>query len=157
MDCALALDRCPLPPAHLGEPLAQALRRRDAARDRAEALGLAAGGPGGADPWRRSALVAALAEDGPVLQAAWVQHDVTLPSGRQYAVVSLCLQIALDSDAPELGVAAAYAPLLARVVTPARVGHVRTWWSTEAWPEALAGEAAVLKAMPAPIAGPGTA
>lgn len=135
--------------------LAQALQRRDGARQRSEALALAAGRPVEADSWRRAALVEALAEDGPVLQAAWLQHRVALPSGREYTVVTLCLQIELDSGAPEIGVAADYAPLLARVVTPARVGHVRTWWSTETWPEALAAEALVLK--PSPIAGPGTA
>jgi len=43
-----------------------------------------------------------------------------------------------------------------RVRRVPRCGHLHAW-STEAWPEALAGETAVLKAMPAPIAGPGRA
>jgi hypothetical protein len=137
--------------------LAQASQRRDVARQRTEALGLGAGRPVEAQPWRRAALVEALRDDAPVLQAAWLQHDVTLPSGRQYSVVTLCLQIELGSGAPEQGVADAYAPLLSRVITPARVGHVRTWWSTETWPEALAAPDRVLKTTPASIAGAGTA
>jgi hypothetical protein len=134
--------------------LAQALQRRDAARDRAEALGLATGRPVDAEPWRRAALVEALEEDRPVLQAAWLEHDVTLASGRRYAVVTLCLQVALDPGVHERGVAEDYAQLLARVITPARVSHVRTWWSTETWPEALGGAAFALKR--ASIAGSGT-
>jgi Zn-dependent protease with chaperone function len=134
--------------------LAQALRRREAVRARTEALGLAAGKPVAAEAWRLAALAESLAGDEPVLQAAWLEHDLTLPSGRRYAVVTLCLQIALDSGAPELGVAEAYAPLLARVVTPARVGHVRTWWSTETWPEVLSCEGVMLKRTPPPIAAP---
>ncbi|MGM9487432.1 M48 family metalloprotease [Ideonella sp. YS5] len=125
--------------------LSVALQRRDAARERSESLGLAAGRPVCAEPWRLVPLAQALAADEPVLQAAWVEHDVTLPSGRRYAVVTLCLQIAIDGGAPERGVGEAYAALLARVITPARVGHVRTWWSTESWPEALAAEGVALK------------
>lgn len=121
----------------------QALRRRDDARTRAEALGLAAGQPVAAHAWRRTALVQALADDAAVQRAAWVQHDITLPSGRQYSVVSLCLQISVDGGAPETGVAQAFHGLLAQVITPLRVAQVRTWWSTEDWPTAL--EAHLLK------------
>lgn len=117
--------------------LAHAIRRRDEARTRVEALGLDAGQPVMADEWRRAALVEALAADPAVQRAAWVQHDITLSSGRSYSVVSLCLQILLDPDAIETGVAQDYAGLLASSITPLRVGWVRTWWTTEDWPAGL--------------------
>jgi Zn-dependent protease with chaperone function len=131
--------------------LDQALQRRDDARVRAEALGLVAGKAVKADAWRRTALTEALAEDTAVEHAAWVEHEITLASGREYTVVSLCLQVALDGGTPETGVAQDYAHLLAQVVTPMRVGWVRTWWSTEDWPAALetpidGGDSPVLKA-----------
>jgi hypothetical protein len=127
--------------------LAQAVQRRDDARSRAEDLGMAAGHAVEADDWRRSALVEALSDDAAVRRAAWVQHEVALASGRQYSVVTLCLQIRLDGAVPETGIAQDYAGLLAQVVTPARVGSVRTWWTTEDWPPALDGDDShVLKA-----------